>query len=255
MRLFYVEKIDPSSKTCIIKGSEARHIYKVLRMDVGDTLFLMDGKGKRYRAVIKKIEHGSVYVKIEGAFESPEDPPVKIVLCISLIRSDPFDLVIQKTSELGVDTIQPFYSERTIVRIPEERLKERMRHWNEVAKSAAKQCGRKKPINLLEPVFLDELLERIRDDKALKIFLWEKEEKISINKHWTFSLVWVYATGNPMTAPAGRFRFLTPHLFRKRLIPAGFIACLIGKRDLVGDRRRRSGKALLWGMCGGHRFC
>ncbi len=180
MRLFYVEKIDPSSKTCIIKGSEARHIYKVLRMDVGDTLFLMDGKGKRYRAVIKKIEHGSVYVKIEGAFESPEDPPVKIVLCISLIRSDPFDLVIQKTSELGVDTIQPFYSERTIVRIPEERLKERMRHWNEVAKSAAKQCGRKKPINLLEPVFLDELLERIRDDKALKIFLWEKEEKISI---------------------------------------------------------------------------
>ncbi len=180
MRLFYVEKIDPSSKTCIIKGSEARHIYKVLRMDVGDTLFLMDGKGKRYRAVIKKIEHGSVYVKIEGAFESPEDPPVKIILCISLIRSDPFDLVIQKTSELGVDTIQPFYSERTIVRIPEERLKERMRHWNEVAKSAAKQCGRKKPINLLEPVFLDELLERIRDDKALKIFLWEKEEKISI---------------------------------------------------------------------------
>ncbi len=180
MRLFYVEKIDPSSKTCIIKGSEARHIYKVLRMDVGDILFLMDGKGKRYRAVIKKIEHGSVYVKIEGAFESPEDPPVKIILCISLIRSDPFDLVIQKTSELGVDTIQPFYSERTIVRIPEERLKERMRHWNEVAKSAAKQCGRKKPINLLEPVFLDELLERIRDDKALKIFLWEKEEKISI---------------------------------------------------------------------------
>jgi len=186
MRLFYIDKIDPNSKTCIIDGAEARHIYKVLRMKPGDHIILMDADGKRFRSIIQSIIHGKVKVLIKESYSPPEPSPIEIILCISLIRSDPMDYVIQKSSELGVDIIQPFYSERSIVKIPKERLASRLKHWNEVAKNAAKQCGRIAPAKVLSPISLEEVLKNWGSYKEayerhlLRLVLWEEEKSQSI---------------------------------------------------------------------------
>lgn len=181
MRLFYIEEVRHGQKRCIINGSEARHIYKVLRMGVGDSLLLMDKDGTRYKAVIESIRQGKVNVIIKEVLPPLAPSPVEILVCISMIRSDPLDLVIQKASELGASKVQPFYSERSIVKVPKERLQLRLRHWNEVAKNAAKQCGRSKPLEVLAPISLHELLSQDLDE-SLCLLLWEQESSVSIKE-------------------------------------------------------------------------
>ncbi len=181
MRLFYLENIKPGSKIQVIKGTEARHIYKVLRMKPGDIILLMDNKGNRYKSTIKKIAKDIVEVFIEDIYLPIKQSPIKIILCISLIRAKSMDLIIQKTSELGVDIIQPFYSERTIINISKDKIKSKIKHWKEVAKSAAKQSGRVVPANILKPLNLKDMINAWGFyKKALKLLLWERESILSI---------------------------------------------------------------------------
>ena len=181
MRLFYIDKIESSLTKCTIEGAEARHIYKVLRMRPGDAILLMDREGKRFKSIIEKIYRGKVEVLIKEIYPSPRPSPIETILYISLIRSAAMDFVIQKSSELAVDIIQPFYSERSIIKIPEKKVESRLRHWNEIAKNSAKQSGRTIPAKILKPTTLDEILKNWENNKkVLKLLLWEQETSQSI---------------------------------------------------------------------------
>ena len=117
MRRFFVEEIKIKDNSCTIKDPEARHIAKVLRMKHGDRLILMDDKGKRFQGLIESVGMHGVRVTIEKPLPAPIPSPVEITLCQALLRSQPMDYIIQKTSELGVQRIIPFTSERTVVPI------------------------------------------------------------------------------------------------------------------------------------------
>ena len=88
--------------------------------------------------------------------------------------------MIQKTSELGVDLIVPFFSERTVVRPDKEEYMARVRHWREVARSAAKQSGRVTPANIYPMNAFEDLTNHWGVGKALKVILWEGEESRSL---------------------------------------------------------------------------
>jgi 16S rRNA (uracil1498-N3)-methyltransferase len=85
------------------------------------------------------------------------------------------DLIVQKTSELGVDRILPFVSERTIVRPDEPAVANRIRHWREIALSATKQSGRLKPAEIGPLSSFSDLMFRLREEEGVKITLWEDE--------------------------------------------------------------------------------
>ena len=180
MRRFFIEKIMAEAGFCIITGSEARHIHKVLRMGRGDRLILMDNKGARFIAVIESADHRQVKVTLEKPLPAPLPSPIKIIILQSVLKSSPMDYMIQKTSELGVDLIVPFFSERTVVRPNKEGYMTRVRHWREVARSAAKQSGRVTPANIYPLNAFDDLTNHWGDGKTLKVILWEGEESRSL---------------------------------------------------------------------------
>jgi 16S rRNA (uracil1498-N3)-methyltransferase len=90
------------------------------------------------------------------------------------------DYLIQKTSELGVDLIIPFFSERTVVRHDKEGYMSRVRHWREVARSAAKQSGRVTPANIHPLNTFHDLESHWSEVNALRVILWEGEESRSL---------------------------------------------------------------------------
>ena len=110
----------------MISGSEARHMTKVIRMARGDRFVLMGGKGEHFLAVVHSIGPREVRVDIERALTCPAPSPVEITLCQALLRSDPMDYLIQKTSELGVDRIFPFFSSRTVAKIAVEKFEKKV---------------------------------------------------------------------------------------------------------------------------------
>jgi 16S rRNA (uracil1498-N3)-methyltransferase len=180
LRRFFIEKIKAEAGFCTITGSEAKHIHKVLRMGRGDRLILMDNKGVRFSAVIESADHRQVRVALEARLPAPAPSPIKITLLQSVLKSNPMDYLIQKTSELGVDLIVPFFSERTVVRPDKEGYMARVRHWREVARSAAKQSGRITPANIYPLNTFHDLADHWGDGHDLKVILWEGEESRSL---------------------------------------------------------------------------
>ena len=176
MRRFMVEHIEPERGRCVIRGSEARHIGKVLRMGPGDPLVLMDRAGLRFLGRIESVGPGEITVSLEKPLPAPPPSPLRLALGQALLRSGPMDHVIQKTSELGVQRIEPFSSERTVVRLASEGMENRLRHWREIAVSAAKQSDRERPPEIQPPVSLGGLLSRWGSVDIPRIILWEGED-------------------------------------------------------------------------------
>jgi 16S rRNA (uracil1498-N3)-methyltransferase len=176
LRRFFVEEILKSDKICAIKGSEAKHITKVLKMGRGERLIIMDGKGTRFLASIESASPKEVRVLLETPLPSPTPSPIRIILCQSLLKSRNMDLLIQKTSELGVDSVLPFSSERTVVRLTANSVAHKQRHWLQIAQSSAKQADRATPAEIGPPNSFEGLIADWKGQDALKAILWEAEE-------------------------------------------------------------------------------
>ncbi|MCP4682409.1 MAG: 16S rRNA (uracil(1498)-N(3))-methyltransferase, partial [Desulfobacterales bacterium] len=139
MKRFFVDEIRVIDGVCSIRGSEAKHISKVLRMGPGARFILNDGKGSCYQVLIESAGSQEVRVILEKSLPIPSASPVRIILCQAVLKQRGMDYLIQKTSELGVNSILPFSSARTVVKVERNRLTNKMRHWNAVAQSSAKQ--------------------------------------------------------------------------------------------------------------------
>ncbi|MCP4682242.1 MAG: 16S rRNA (uracil(1498)-N(3))-methyltransferase [Desulfobacterales bacterium] len=176
MKRFFVDEIRVVDGVCSIRGPEARHISKVLRMGPGTRFILNDGKGSCYQVLIESANSQEIRVVLEKSLPAPTEPPVTIILCQAVLKQRPMDYIIQKTSELGVGSILPFSSERTVVRVEKNRLTNKMGHWNAVAQSSAKQCGRGVPAKIEFICSFEELVAKLKGYDARKVILWEDEK-------------------------------------------------------------------------------
>lgn len=125
-----------------LEGPAAHYLGRVLRLAAGQPLVLFNGDGRDYPARITSAGKSRMEVRLgQGAVVSTESPlPVTLAQVIS--RGDRMDYVIQKSVEMGVSAIQPLTSERCEVKLDARREDKRLRHWQQVAASAAEQCGR-----------------------------------------------------------------------------------------------------------------
>lgn len=229
LRRFFVQKIDEKQAHLVITGTEARHISRVLRMGPGDRIILFDGQGARFQAVIESAQKNEVRAALEKTLPPPSPSPLEITLCQSLLKSRSMDYMIQKASELGVDRILPFFSQRTAVKVPAQSLANKVRHWRQIALSAAKQCDRTKPAEIGKPVSLPELLVRLQKEHALKIILWEQEERADLR-----DLLKTSRNAGKVAAivgPEGGFGF--EEIARARL--SGFKPIFLGPRILRAE--------------------
>jgi len=177
LRRFFVDKIDTGDGTCRVTGAEAKHIAVVLRMGAGDRLILMDRQGSRFQSVIASASSREVRVRLEKALPKPPPSPVEIILCQALLKSRQMCYLVQKASELGVDLILPFVSERTVIRLDKDKLANKVTRWREIAYNAAKQSNRRRPVSIESVYVFNQLLSRLEGRKALKVVLWEQEDE------------------------------------------------------------------------------
>jgi 16S rRNA (uracil1498-N3)-methyltransferase len=180
MRRFFINEILSGQGSFVITGAEAKHIARVLRMGPGGRIVLLDKAGKRFQAVIKEVNRHQVLVDLERPVLAPAPSFVHMTLCQALLKSHHMDLVVEKTSELGVDRVVPYLAERTVVKVDGGKTQGKVRHWQEIAQSAAKQSDRTMPAEISPLSPFDEMLTVLSKEPALKIFLWEQEEARSL---------------------------------------------------------------------------
>ncbi|HJX34474.1 MAG TPA: RsmE family RNA methyltransferase [Desulfatiglandales bacterium] len=229
MRRFFVEEIKERGGYVVISGPEARHISRVLRMSMGDHFILMDRKGSRFEAVIESSGPKELHVRLAGVLPMPASPPVDIILCQALLKSRAMDCIIEKSSELGVNEIIPFFSERTVIRDAKSGAEGRARRWREIAQGAAKQSDRIRPAEIYPPVSFREVTGRYQNDDSMKVILWEREESTDLKRLLKAHPSSARFVG--MVGPEGGFTGMEIDMARE----AGFMTVSVGRRILRAE--------------------
>lgn len=111
--LFYKEDLLPDSQTVFLDEPTSKHIIQVLRMQVGESLQLTDGKGNLLTANISDDNRKKCAVKISAASHVPI-PASRVVIAISPVKNNSrFEWFLEKAAEIGVSAIIPLICERT----------------------------------------------------------------------------------------------------------------------------------------------
>jgi 16S rRNA (uracil1498-N3)-methyltransferase len=149
-----------------LEGSAANHIARVLRLGVGDSLTLFDGRGGEYAARIDSIRKQIVCVEVQEHTARERESPSRITLAQGISRGERMEWVVQKATELGVSRIVPLFTERSVVQLDAQQARKRVAHWTAVAVGACEQSGRNRVPEIHAPLslraFLDSELEAVR---------------------------------------------------------------------------------------------
>ena len=178
MHSCYVPPPQISEDTIHISESERHHLLNVLRLKADDQVEVFDGVGNRYVASLCDTRTFPLQAKILQHQFHPHTPPY-ITLFQGLPKFDKMDLIVQKTTEVGVNEIAPMICQRSR---PKSVVQEkRTARWQRIANEAAKQCKRSHFVHVLVPQGLKECLGRV-DHLDLLILLWEGEKRQGLKK-------------------------------------------------------------------------
>ena len=164
---FFVEpfQIHEEQEYIEILGGDVNHIENVLRMKQGEELTVSDGFGSEYRCSAQEFLPETVKVKILEKSRVSSELRSEITLFQCLPKGDKMELIIQKAVELGASRIVPVASKRCVVRLDEKKAQSKVKRWQAIAESAAKQSGRavvpevKLPVSYREAMKLSEELD------------------------------------------------------------------------------------------------
>ncbi|RJG40014.1 16S rRNA (uracil(1498)-N(3))-methyltransferase [Motilimonas pumila] len=164
--------------TIELNADAAGHVGRVLRLGPGDAVILFNGDNAQYPATISSASKKQVSVTVNEQQSHSSESPLNIHLGQVISRGDRMDFVIQKSVELGVNTITPLFSERCGVKLSGERLQKKRQQWQKIAISACEQCGRNTVPTIAEPISITQWLSQ--QDETLKLTLHPRA-KYSIN--------------------------------------------------------------------------
>lgn len=151
--------------------SAAAHATRALRLDVGDSAVVFNGDGFDYACTLTAVKKNSVTAVVTSASQVCNESPLNITLLQAISSGDRMDFTIQKAVELGVKSIQPIASQRSVVKLSAERAEKRTEHWQGVAISACEQSGRAFVPQVAAPVSLENWLNKNPAHETTRILL------------------------------------------------------------------------------------
>lgn len=177
---FFVTSDQIDNGLVTVRGDDAHHISRSLRMAAGEHITVCDSAANEYECALAEFLPDCVRCKILTVKKQETEPPCRITLYQALPKGDKLDTVIQKSVECGASVIVPFESARCIVRAkPEAEQKKRERRLR-IAGEAAKQCGRGVLPRVEATVGFSEMLSLAKKaDLVLFCFEGEGTEPIS----------------------------------------------------------------------------
>ncbi len=159
-----------------LKRRESHYIRKVLRMAPGDPIELIDGRGTLGRGEVTGVDGDAVRVFLQEFGKSTAlESPLEIHLLMGLPKGKRWDMILQKTTELGITSLRPVMTARCELSIPADRLPGRLERWRSITAEAARQCGRACAPEILPPSSLDQALHDLHElTPDLQLVAWEE---------------------------------------------------------------------------------
>ncbi|MBW9144287.1 16S rRNA (uracil(1498)-N(3))-methyltransferase [Clostridium sp. CM027] len=180
MHKFFVSKDSIDGNNAVIDGEDVKHIYKVLRLQIGDKVSVNNCEGKEYVGEITFIDKKAVNINLLEENSINNESPIEVHLFQGMPKSTKMDLIVQKNTELGVKAITPIITERVVVKTDLKEFK-KVDRWNRIALEACKQCKRSLVPQINVPIGFDNLLQELKY-MDLVVVPYENEEGYGIKK-------------------------------------------------------------------------
>ncbi|MDO5406667.1 MAG: 16S rRNA (uracil(1498)-N(3))-methyltransferase [Eubacteriales bacterium] len=139
---FFVTPVQIMDGYAVITGQDVNHIRNVLRMKAGEQVGIRDGISRNYVCELETIGSEEIRARILSEETDSSELPARLYLFQGLPKSDKMELIIQKAVELGVYQIIPVATRRAVVKLDKKKEESKVKRWNAIAESAAKQSGR-----------------------------------------------------------------------------------------------------------------
>jgi len=166
--------LDVSASKAILNPEESRHLSRALRLAKGDEIRLFDASGSEFKAVIEIATAKRCEARIVEKCAAGVPALPRLTVGFSMIRREPMRWLVQKATELGVESLAPFVSERTAGReravgAAAESFKARCER---ISMASCKQSGRNRPLEILSPQSFEEFIKE-HSQAAAAFLAWE----------------------------------------------------------------------------------
>jgi 16S rRNA (uracil1498-N3)-methyltransferase len=135
-----------TGETLGLPANAARHV-QVLRLQPGDSITLFSGGPTEsgdtgeFSATIVRMGRSEVEIRVGDYHPVHREAKRTVHLALAMPANERMDWLVEKATELGVASIQPLMSERSVLRLGGERAQKKVAHWQSIAVSACEQCG------------------------------------------------------------------------------------------------------------------
>jgi 16S rRNA (uracil1498-N3)-methyltransferase len=143
MPRFHCHTALKTGDSILLPAGAARHV-QVLRMQPGGVITLFNGSENsgEFEATIEHIGRSDVRVLVGAHLPVERESARQVHLVVGVPANDRMDWLVEKATELGVASIQPVMTERSVLRLSGERADKKRAHWQAIAVAACEQCGR-----------------------------------------------------------------------------------------------------------------
>ena len=237
-RIYLAVTLQPGTEVAL-DARGVGHVVRVLRLRVGDAVFLFNGDGRDYAAELIEVHKGQARCRVGNSQERITESPLKVELAQGISRGERMDYTLQKAVELGVQRIVPLATERSQVKLSGDREEKRLQHWQGIILHACEQSGRSRIPELCSVQRLDQwLATRSRDGRGL--FL-DPEGNVTVR-----GLIDPVEAVSLLVGPEGG---LSP-AERELAVSAGFQRLRLGPRILRTETAALTALAALQGIWG-----
>jgi 16S rRNA (uracil1498-N3)-methyltransferase len=165
MPRFHTPQVLTTDAEISLDAASARHV-QVLRMQPGGALTVFNGQGGEYAAQVTHMGRSEVRVRIGAHSAIEREAKRAIHIAIGMPANERMEWLVEKATELGVASIQPVMTERTVLRLAGERATKKQTHWQAIAIAACEQSGRNR-VPVVHPV--QTLAAWLAADKSLQL--------------------------------------------------------------------------------------
>lgn len=194
MRRFYAEPANFRGKAVTLSPDEARHLRDVLRLRDG-RVRVFNGEGGEFLAEIESVQKSSATLRIiEQLRPSSPESKLHLTLAAGVLKGEKFDLVVQKSVELGAVRLVPLITARCDVKLKDG--SRRAERWRKIALEASKQSGRATLMTIDEPTGLADLLRLLETAGGETALMFAERDGGKLPDAWS-------GNGNKITALIG----------------------------------------------------
>lgn len=184
MNRFFINTDAFQGEVVEITGSDFNHISHSLRLKIGNKIIVATGDGWDYIVELTDFKEGKVIGNIIDKRPNITEPSINVTLAQAIPKKNNMDLIVQKSTEIGINKIIPLETSRTVVKLKGNKKDKRRKRWQKIAEEAAKQSQRG-IIPVVEMIHDIKDLKSIMNKYDLVLVPWEEERATGLKKIWS----------------------------------------------------------------------